>query len=83
VEFGEEFEGDEEFADADGVDPEPRAVAPAFAEPGVVAAEALSEIPAEAAAAEHACEVAREDGEDGEGEKERVEQADHASGVRR
>ena len=34
-------------------------------------------------ALDHAREVARQDGEEGEGEEERVEQARHASGVRR
>ena len=83
VEFVEEFEGDEEFAHADGVDPDPRAAGETGAEFGGIAGEALAEITAEVAAAEHAREVARQDDEEGEGKEEVVEKARHASGVRR
>ena len=83
VQFLEEFEGDEQLSHADRVDPDPFAVAETFAQAGRIPGEALAEVAAEAAAPEHPPEVAGENDDQGEGEKEIVEEARHASGVRR
>jgi hypothetical protein len=58
-------------------------VAETFTQAGRIPGEALAEVAAEAAAPEHPPEVTGENNDQGEGEKEIVEEARHASGVRR
>ena len=83
VEFVQKFKGDEQFADTDGMDPDPFTAIEARPQFRGVARESLPEIMPVASPVEHACQVAWQDDEKGEGKEKIVKNARHASGVRR